>query len=335
MLQTSLSVVEAVLGKKLPAEGGTIKANNIDFVVRDGVLRQSSLLQKEDPLAEFYGLHWRMPGAYDDAPSFKFQLDLFKVMFPDFQEYVKKTVKADDVVFDIGCGSGIAGRAYFGDSLRKTKYVAIDMSLAIEQAKQDFAAEKMTVGLVQATIESLPFPSASADFVFCPGVLHYTPDMPAAFKDLSKVLKKGGRIIAWIYQRQKPIRQATDDCIRSIVSKMGPEEAFEAMKPLTKLGIALGELKQTIDVPEDIPFLEIKAGKYDLQRFFYYHFMKLFYNPELPFTRHVVNNWNAYFPAHVLFHSKDELRSMIKAAGLEVELFNDQGNGVALIARKL
>ncbi len=335
MSQMSLSVVESALGQKLPAEGGAIKVNDTAFVVRDGVLRQASLMEKEDPLSAFYGLHWRMPGAYDDAPSFKFQQELFEVMFPDYQKRVQKEVKANDVVFDIGCGSGIAGRAYFGDSLRKTRYIAIDMSLAIEQAKQDFAKENMVVGLVQAKIESLPFPAASADFVFCPGVLHYTPDMGAALKDLARVLKKGGRIISWVYQQQKPIRQVTDDYIRSVISKMAPDEAFEAMKPLTKLGIALGELKQTIDVPEDIPFLGIKAGNYDLQRFFYYHFMKLFYNPELPFTRHVVNNWNAYFPAHVLFHSIDELRKMVVAAGMEFEHFNDQGNGVALIARKI
>lgn len=335
MAQPNLFVVESVIGQELPAEGGTIKCNDTAFVVRDGVLRQASLIEKEDPLAEFYGLHWRMPGAYDDAPSFKFQQELFDVMFPGYQERVQKEVKSNDVVLDIGCGSGIAGRAYFGDALQKTRYIAIDMSLAIEQAKQDFAAEKMVVGLVQAKIENLPFPAASADYVFCPGVLHYTPDMQAAFIDLAKVLKKGGRLISWIYQKQKPIRQVTDDYIRSVISKMAPDAAFEAMKPLTKLGIALGELKQTIDVPEDIPFLGIKAGKYDLQRFIYYHFMKLFYNPELPFTRHVVNNWNAYYPGHVLFHSLDELRKMVVRAGFELELFNDQGNGVALIARKL
>ena len=36
---------------------------------------------------------------------------------------------------------------------------------------------------------------------------------------------------------------------------MSPEEGFEAVKPLTKLGIALGRIKEEIDIPEDIPFL--------------------------------------------------------------------------------
>jgi len=292
------------------------------------------LISKEDALSKFYRMHWRLPGAYDKTSSDKFQQEMFDVFFPGYKRRVSKQVKANDVIFDVGCGSGVAGRAYFGDSLRKTRYIAIDMSLAIEQAKQDFAAKNMEVGLVQAKISNLPFPAGSADFVFCPGVLHYTPDMQDAFRDLARLLKKGGYLITWIYRRQKPVRQLTDDYLRSVISKMGPRAAFEAVKPLTHLGIALGKIKQTIVVPQDIPLLEIKAGKYDLQRFFYYHFMKLFYNPNLSFTRHVVNNWNAYYPAHVLFHTTDKIQLMVTAAGMKIEHCNDEGNGVALITRK-
>lgn len=331
----SLAVIESVLGRNLPGEGATVQLNGTGFVVRKGILRQASLLAKEDPLAKFYGIHWRLPGAYDDSQSLKFQEELFEGFFPGFKKRVARQVKSDDVILDVGCGSGIAGRAYFGQAIRKARYMAIDMSLAVEQAQRDFLAEGMTVGLVQATIEHLPFPRGSADFIFCPGVLHYTPDMAQAFTDLSKVLKKGGQLISWIYKRQKPVRQLTDQYIRSIISKMEPGKAFEAVKPLTKLGIALGKIKQKLVIPEDIPFLEVKAGVYDLQRFVYYHFLKLFYNPKLSFTRHVVNNWNAYYPAHVLFHSGDEIRKMISAAGMKVEHFNEQGNGVAVLARKI
>jgi hypothetical protein len=92
---------------------------------------------------------------------------------------------------------------------------------------------------------------------------------------------------------------------------MSPEEGFEAVKPLTQLGIALGKIKEEIDIPEDIPWLGIKKGRYNLQRFFYYHIMKLFYNPSLPFQRHVVNNWNAYYPKHVLFLPAEQIRSFL------------------------
>ena len=62
--------------------------------------------------------------------------------------------------------------------------------------------------------------------------------------------------------------------------------------------------------------------------------MKLFYNPELPFQRHVVNNWNAYYPKHVLFLPAAEIRSCFDAIGFKFEIWNEEGNGVSLIAVK-
>ena len=47
---------------------------------------------------------------------------------------------------------------------------------------------------------------------------------------------------------------------------MSPEQGFEAIKPLTLLGIALGQIKEELEIPEDIPFLDIKKGKYNMRR---------------------------------------------------------------------
>jgi hypothetical protein len=106
------------------------------------------------------------------------------------------------------------------------------------------------------------------------------------------------------------------------------------MKPLTRLGIALGEAKAKVVVPEDISVLGIEAGEYDLQRFIYYHFVKLFYHPDLTFTRHNVNNWNAYYPKNVLFPSLDEVQEAFLKNGFEIEYLNPQGNGVSVVAVK-
>jgi ubiquinone/menaquinone biosynthesis C-methylase UbiE len=328
-------LLRPVLDCDLPAEGGEVSANGTPYVMHKAILRQRSLLvETQKGLADFYDTHWKLPGAYDSAASDQFQTDIFQVMFPDFTAKVARQVKPGARVLDAGCGSGAAGRAYFAGHFDKLKYVAADMSSAIEQAKEDFAKEKIEVGFVQGEINRLPFKKGVFDFVFCPGVLHYTLDMGEAIASLGGMLKPGGRFVTWIYKKQKPVRQLTDDYIRSVISKMTPEQAFEAVKPLTKLGIALGELKQEIVVPEDIPFLEIKAGKYDLQRFFYYHVMKLFYNPSLPFTRHVVNNWNAYAPGHVLFLPAEQIKGFFVAAGMKIEESNEQGNGISIIAVK-
>jgi arsenite methyltransferase len=334
-MASQVNPVEKLLGKPLPPEGGEVTLQNVRYVMAGNILRQSSLVKPvQQDMADFYDLHWKLPGAYDNEASDTFQLDLFHVMFPGFENIVAREVAKDANVLDVGCGSGVAGRAFFGKVFDRINYVGVDMSSAIEQAREDYKRLGMNVGLVQAELNTLPFAPGTFDFVFCPGVLHYTIDMKEAIGSLAKMLKPGGRFVSWIYKRQKPIRHLTDAYIRSVISAMEPEEGFEAVKPLTKLGIALGQIKEEIDIPEDIPFLDIKKGKYNLQRFFYYHIMKLFYNPELPFQRHVVNNWNAYYPKHVLFLPAAEIRSFFEELGFRFEIWNEEGNGVALIAVK-
>jgi hypothetical protein len=56
-------------------------------------------------------------------------------------------------------------------------------------------------------------------------------------------------------------------------------EGREARWPICELDLQKEEADQAFD---------------RLQRFFYYHIIELFYNFDLPFLRHVVNDWNAY-----------------------------------------
>jgi arsenite methyltransferase len=328
-------ILGALLGVPMPDEGGEISIKGSTFTMHGDILRQKSLVRGvQEDLADFYGKHWKMPGAYDSEASDEFLRDLFRAMFPGFEKKVPKQVGVAAVVLDAGCGSGAAGRAYFKGLFDRLTYVGVDMSSAVEQAQADFASRDMDVALMQAEINNLPFKGGTFDLIFCPGVLHYATDMQEAIRNLAAFLRRGGRFVTWVYKKQKPLRQLTDAYLRSVLSRMPAEEAFEAVKPLTKLGIALGKLKQEIEIPEDIPILEIKAGKYDLQRFFYYNIMKLFYNASLPFTRHVVNNWNAYYPKHVLFLSPEEIKSFFPKAGLRIEECAEEGNGLSVIAVK-
>jgi len=334
-MASQVNPIEKILGRPLPPEGGEAVLQNVHYVMKDNVLRQAELTRPvQKDMADFYDLHWKLPGAYDNEISDAFQIELFRTMFPGFEQLVEREVQRGANVLDVGCGSGVAGRAFFGSVFDRINYVGVDMSSAIEQARDDYKRLGYNVGLLQAELNTLPFPNESFDFVFCPGVLHYTMDIGNAIESLARVLKRGGRFVSWIYKRQRPIRQLTDDYIRSVISKMTPPEAFEAVKPLTKLGIALGRIKEELEIPEDIPFLEIKKGRYSLQRFFYYHIMKLFYNPELPFQRHVVNNWNAYYPKHVQFLPAAQIKTFFERLGFHFEIWNEEGNGISVIAVK-
>lgn len=82
-----------------------------------------------------------------------------------------------------------------------------------------------------------------------------------------------------------------DDHVRAAIAHMTSEEAWEAMRPLTKLGRDLAALHATIDV-DDIPVLGIKAGRYDVQRFIYWNFAKLFWNENYPFEANLHVNFD-------------------------------------------
>ncbi len=334
-MESRVNPIETILGTPLPPEGGEATLQGVRYVMSKNVLRQAQLMKAvQQDMADFYELHWKLPGAYDSEASDSFQVELFRTMFPGFENIADREVRRDARVLDVGCGSGVAGRAFFGKVFDRIDYVGVDMSSAIEQAREDFDRLHLNAGLLQAELNTLPFPPETFDFVFCPGVLHYTIDMKEAIGSLVKLLKRGGRFVTWIYKRQKPIRHLTDAYIRSVISSMSPEQGFEAIKPLTLLGIALGQIKEELEIPEDIPFLDIKKGKYNMQRFFYYHIMKLFYNPALPLQRHFVNNWNAYYPKHVLFLPPAEIRSYFEQLGFRFEIWNEEGNGISIIAIK-
>jgi SAM-dependent methyltransferase len=53
-----------------------------------------------------------------------------------------------------------------------------------------------------ASALSMPFPADSFDIVFSHGVLHHIPDVVAAQKEIARVLKPGGRLIAMLYARR-------------------------------------------------------------------------------------------------------------------------------------
>ena len=115
---------------------------------------------------------------------------------------------------------------------------------------------------------------------------------------------------------------------------MSDEQAWKALEPLTRLGIALGKLGVEIDIPEDIPMLGIKKGKQDLQRFVYWNVCKLYYRPE--FSEDEMNhiNFDWYRPLNCHRHTPEELRQYIADAGMAIERMKAEEAGITVVAIK-
>jgi len=137
-----------------------------------------------------------------------------------------------------------------------------------------------------------------------------------------------------VYRKKGPIREFTDDYVRARVRELEPAAAWDALRPLSKLGRALGELDVEIDVPEDIDLLDIPAGRTSIQRLFYWHVMKAFYDPHLDLEELNHINYDWYAPANAHRQSPEEVRSWCEEGKLEIEREITQPAGITVIARK-
>jgi SAM-dependent methyltransferase len=105
-------------------------------------------------------------------------------------------IRPGEVVLDIGSGAGMD--SFIAASLVEGtgRAIGLDMTDAmLEKA----TAWKQCLGLQQLEFrrglaEAIPLDDASVDVVISNGVINLTPDKPAVFREISRVLKPGGRL---------------------------------------------------------------------------------------------------------------------------------------------
>jgi arsenite methyltransferase len=165
-------------------------------------------------------------------------------------------------------------------------------------------------------------------------VLHHTDSTEQSLKFLARKLRKGGRFLFYVYAKKAVIREFTDDHIRNYLQKHSDEEAWKALEPLTKLGIEIGKLQVKLEVPEDIPYLGIKKGEIDLQRFFYWNICKMYYRPEFSFEEMNHVNFDWFRPLNCHRHTPEEVRLWLNESGMEIEHLDVQESGITAVAVK-
>jgi arsenite methyltransferase len=238
------------------------------------------------------------------------------------------------IIVDAGCGAGFAGILLFGEHLRNHDYLGIDISDAADVARERFAERGYPGDFLKVSLLDAPLPDGSVDLILSEGVLHHTDSTETALKHLATKLKRGGRFLFYVYAKKAVVREFTDDYVRDKLAPLSDEDAWTALEPLTKLGIALGELGVEVDVPEDIPFLGIKAGKIDIQRFFYWNVCKLYYRPEWSFDEMNHVNFDWFRPLNCHRQTPEEVSQWCSEAGLTIERMDVQEAGITVVARK-
>jgi SAM-dependent methyltransferase len=325
-----------VLGAKLPAEGGAVHFPSGEFVMRGGLLRATGLTTpSQAQTAGAFGFKWQHRESYDSPAMLTAIRDWLVARYGPADEMAWLFGgERPALLLDAGCGSAVSALELFGERLNRLHYIGADISPAAEVAQTRFAERGISGRFIQCDLMQLPFAPGTFDAIFSEGVLHHTDSTRDALFRLSRLLRPGGRFMFYVYRTKSPIREYTDDFIRDKLQGMPPEDAWQALLPLTKLGVALGELKVEVEVPEAVALLGIPAGRIDLQRLFYWHIFKAYYRPE--FTLDEMNhvNFDWYAPKNAHRQTPEEVRAWCAEAGLDIERERVEEAGITVIARR-
>jgi arsenite methyltransferase len=110
--------------------------------------------------------------------------------------FAADVIRPGDAVLDIGSGSGtdaLIAAMLTGES---GVVYGLDMTRAMREKLQRIVMAKQIgyVRVLEGNAEQIPLPDASIDVVTSNGVLNLVPDKPAAFREIARVLKPGGRL---------------------------------------------------------------------------------------------------------------------------------------------
>lgn len=241
--------------------------------------------------------------------GFKFQREWYLRLYGfDCEGSLAAFLRTKKVIFDAGCGLGYKA-AWFATLAPESLVIGMDSSESALKAAANYG-QFSNLFFIMGDIAETDFYEDSVDFVNCDQVIMHTEDPRATFTELARITGPEGELSCYFYARKALPRELLDNHFRSVCKEMNRQELWEMSEQLTELGRRLSELSVEIDCP-DIPALKIKGGRYDIQRFIYWNFLKCFWNSDLGYETSLVTNFDWYSPSNAARFSEDEVRAII------------------------
>jgi arsenite methyltransferase len=325
-----------LLGGSEPGEGETALRQGQLLTRSGGLVRSVDLgLGDQAQTRDMFAFKWGKRDTYQSKELAEAHIAWLHSRYggKDLLQHHGHLSQGNMLVLDAGMGAGFTAKLIFRDNWNQIRLVGADISTAVDIAAREIGPLAKESFFIQCDLMHLPFRVRSFDIVMSEGVLHHTPSTRDALLALARQVKPGGILALYVYAKKAPIREYTDDYVRNIVSEMSPEQAWEKLKPLTKLGIALGKLETEIEILEDVALLGIPKGKIDIQRLFYWAICKTYYRPEFSFDEMNHINFDWFTPKYAHRQTPDEVIAWCSEAGLTVEHLKAEEAGITVIAR--
>ncbi len=253
---------------------------------------------------------------------YAFQYDWFLSLYGfESEEKLKAYLQTKKVIIDTGCGLGYKA-ALFARLAPDSLVIGIDISDAVALAAKNFG-QLTNLYFIKGDIADTGLRPNSIDFVVCDQVIMHTEDPEKTFAHLAGITAAGGEFACYVYSRKALPRELVDDYFRKATHEVSSEEMWAFSEQLTELGKRLSELKVSFEAP-DIPLLGIKGGRYDIQRFIYWNFLKCFWKEDWGYDLSKSTNYDWYAPSNARRFSKEEFLQMVKDNRLEISFFHQE-----------
>ncbi|QIB76326.1 class I SAM-dependent methyltransferase [Halogeometricum borinquense] len=158
-------------------------------------------------------------------------------------------VEPGDVVLDLGCGSGYAGRA-----LRETKEAGrvygLDGSPEMARNAQSYTEDE-DIGYLVGDFDELPFADDSIDHVFSMEAFYYAADPHHTLSEVARVLRPGGTFFCAVnYYEENVHSHEWQENISVEMTRWTGEEYREAFR---EAGLFVAEQDNIPDRETEIP----------------------------------------------------------------------------------
>lgn len=233
---------------------------------------------------------------------------------------------AGRLVLDAGCGMGryLRVAAELG-----AKVVGLELSQAVLAARE-LTTELPSVSVVQGDLLRPPLRPGTFDHIYTIGVLDHTPDPRAAFLELARLLKPGGRIAVWVYRKERPALERIIDVHRAVSRRL----PLSVVMALSRLMAPIGGWKRRLMQSRSRPVARLGVALNLLT-------IGVSMHPD-PEVR-VCDTLDWYAPQYMSRHTHAEVSAWFAEAGL-VDIIDlsagqtfyhaGQGNGINIAGRR-
>jgi ubiquinone/menaquinone biosynthesis C-methylase UbiE len=288
-----------------------------NFAIDAGASGDANQLQTNSVFSEKWE---RYQGSDEKEKLYEFQRNWYLSLYGFASEQaLAEHLRKSDVIFDAGCGLGYKA-AWFAKLAPHALVIGMDFSDAAAQAARNYR-ELDNLFFLQGDIAHTGLKSASVHYVSCDQVIMHTENPERTFAELARITPRAGQVACYFYAKKALPRELLDEYFRTRCSHIEREKLWAMSEQLAELGRRLSALHVEIDAP-DIPELGIKGGRYDIQRFIYWNFLKCFWNDELGAETSVVTNFDWYSPSNARRFSEAEVRALVAVNGMTEVFFH-------------